>query len=574
MFSKLSIIFFLVLTFLVALIVFFSYSTIRTHYLDKSKNDLLKYNRLIQDKLNFISNIDSDNQELILNLDSLASFLKIRITLIRENGDVIYDSDEDYNKMENHLSRPEVKEALTKSVGYNLRKSNTVNEEMFYVAKLYKNQENVFFIRNSFFVKEMNLLLKNVRNEMLEIAILVYLLSLIILLIFSKKLTKPLKTLSFISQKVASGDFSLKTNLKVNDEIGELAKNFNDMTSQLNKLFKKVNIQKEELNSIISNIQEAILLINNKGKIILVNDTLLKWLNQGNILGQNIRDVINEKKLIKFVEKSLKQKRDRSKEFEIDGKYYLCSVSYMKIKDEMIVLLHDYTELKKLELIKKDLSINLSHELRTPLTAIKGFSETLQDYLTNDEAKRYTKIISKHADRLIVIVNELLELSELEETNTQLHYQNINILKLFNDVKELFIEKLKSNNLEFSINVEDEQLNVNADIFRIEQALINLIDNAIKYTDKGMINLSAFKEDNVTIIELEDTGKGIPDDELDRIFERFYIVEKSRARKVGASTGLGLAIVKHIINLHNGDINVESKLNVGTKFIIRLPDNN
>lgn len=520
MFSKLSIIFFLVLTFLVALIVFFSYSTIRTHYLDKSKNDLLKYNRLIQDKLNFISNIDSDNQELILNLDSLASFLKIRITLIRENGDVIYDSDEDYNKMENHLSRPEVKEALTKSVGYNLRKSNTVNEEMFYVAKLYKNQENVFFIRNSFFVKEMNLLLKNVRNEMLEIAILVYLLSLIILLIFSKKLTKPLKTLSFISQKVASGDFSLKTNLKVNDEIGELAKNFNDMTSQLNKLFKKVNIQKEELNSIISNIQEAILLINNKGKIILVNDTLLKWLNQGNILGQNIRDVINEKKLIKFVEKSLKQKRDRSKEFEIDGKYYLCSVSYMKIKDEMIVLLHDYTELKKLELIKKDLSINLSHELRTPLTAIKGFSETLQDYLTNDEAKRYTKIISKHADRLIVIVNELLELSELEETNTQLHYQNINILKLFNDVKELFIEKLKSNNLEFSINVEDEQLNVNADIFRIEQALINLIDNAIKYTDKGMINLSAFKEDNVTIIELEDTGKGIPDDELDRIFER------------------------------------------------------
>jgi len=240
------------------------------------------------------------------------------------------------------------------------------------------------------------------------------------------------------------------------------------------------------------------------------------------------------------------------------------------MKNEVIILLHDISELNKLETIKKDFVINVSHELRTPLTAMKGFSETLLDELKDDETKRYAEIINRHTNRLIRIVNDLLLLSELEQTNNNILFEKIKISEIINNVYNLFLQKSNDKNIEMDKSIENPERIIEIDTFRFEQLLVNLIDNAFKYTDSGKISIISKEFNNNQVFCIQDTGVGIPDGDKDRIFERFYTVDKSRSRRVGG-TGLGLSIVKHIVLLHKGKIEIESELNKGTKFIITIP---
>ncbi len=234
-------------------------------------------------------------------------------------------------------------------------------------------------------------------------------------------------------------------------------------------------------------------------------------------------------------------------------------------------------ELKNAEIVKRDFATNVSHELRTPLTAIKGFAETLEDEV-DPKSRRHVDIIRVHTDRLITIVQDLLTLSEIEEKEANLEFEDVNIVELLENVKNLFTEKIIEKGLELKFVIDENIPHLKADSFKLEQMFINLIDNAVKYTEKGGITISikqvpeVLPQNEFVVFEIMDTGIGISEKYLIRIFERFFVVDKSRSRKLGG-TGLGLSIVKHIVQLHNGRITVESTPDTGSKFTVILPIN-
>jgi two-component system phosphate regulon sensor histidine kinase PhoR len=230
------------------------------------------------------------------------------------------------------------------------------------------------------------------------------------------------------------------------------------------------------------------------------------------------------------------------------------------------MVLHDITEMKQLQQIKSDLAVNVSHELRTPLTAIKGFTETLLDE-AGPTSQEYLKIIQRHTERLISMVNDLLVLSEMEE-KPKLALEDVDLYDFFTTLVAVYEPRIKRKGL--SLNVSCPSITIKADPFRLEQLLTNLIDNAMKYTEKGEISISAeLKEDNVNLM-VKDTGVGIPSEHISRIFERFYVVDKSRTRSIGG-TGLGLSIAKHIATLHGGIIEVTSTPYIGSTFTVSIP---
>jgi len=272
-----------------------------------------------------------------------------------------------------------------------------------------------------------------------------------------------------------------------------------------------------------------------------------------------------------LIRKVTEERKHRTEEIEFRDKHYLCSVTFLSSKEEMVAVLYDITDLKNLERMKKDFVANISHELRTPLTAIKGFVETLEE---EEDIKnvQYLEIIKRHTDRLMNIVNDLLLLSELEQAGTALEVEDVNLVSVVENILKVFEQGAKSKGIELKLIAGESMKAVQADPFKLEQMFINLLDNAIKYTEKGEVSISLRQEDLKSIIKIQDTGIGIPASHLPRVFERFYVVDKSRSKKLGG-TGLGLSIVKHIVLLHGGTIDVESSLGIGTKFTVILPKN-
>jgi two-component system phosphate regulon sensor histidine kinase PhoR len=472
--------------------------------------------------------------------------------------------------MENHKNRPEILGLSKSTIGNSIRHSNTVEEDMLYAARRVTINNKQYYLRTSFFVHKMNKLLFEVRAEIIEISVIVYLISILGLIFFIKNISNPIKQLSEASKKVAEGNFDVKVKIKSNDEIGDLSANFNNMAKRLKKLFYKVNSQKEQLDTLISEIQEGLVVLNSRGRIKMYNDSFTSLLKIDNLIGKKLTKLIDNGNLKDLLEEVISNSKSITREIEVGKRQYLCSTSWIKMKNEVIILFHDISEFHKLELIKKDFVINVSHELRTPLTAIKGFSETLIDEIENKEQKHYVEIISRHTNRLIRIVNDLLHLSELEQSTISLILEKTSVDVLLNNVYNLFLQKSIEKGIEFILLIENKERILEIDNFRFEQLLINLIDNAFKYTDKGKIKIISKELDDRQIFIIEDTGIGIPQNDINRIFERFYTVDKSRSRRVGG-TGLGLSIVKHIVLLHKGNIEIESEVNKGTRFIISIP---
>jgi two-component system phosphate regulon sensor histidine kinase PhoR len=230
-------------------------------------------------------------------------------------------------------------------------------------------------------------------------------------------------------------------------------------------------------------------------------------------------------------------------------------------------IIYDLFEVKRLEKIKKDFVANVSHELRTPLTAIKGYAETLENEIKNPESKRYLEIIVKNTERLINIVTDLLTLSRLEEKQKTMTFEDVDIGGTMKNTVKIFEQQAAAKKLGITLEVPDDLAAVSGDALKIEQVFVNLIDNAIKYTETGGVTIRAGNENGAVKIEISDTGIGIPPEHIERIFERFYVVDKSRSRKAGG-TGLGLSIVKHIMKLHGGTVTVQSAPAAGTKFTL------
>jgi len=567
LFFKIFLSFCLIILSLSILVFFFSFRTIKSHYITTLSLDLknlaytlkLKVLPLIEEK---------DFKRLDSLVKEIGKNIKTRITIIAPDGRVLADSEKDPHLMENHNDRPEVKQAKTEGFGKSLRFSTTVKEEMLYVAIPVKSKEKFLgVLRVSLFLKDINKLLNNLKNKIFGIVIFMTVLSLLGAFFFSKNLSYPLKELVSVSKKLADGDFSAKVKFKRKDEIGELAESFNKMSEELKQLFDNLTLKQEELNSIISSLEEGLLVLDKKGRIILFNESFKK-IAQINPEGKFWWEVLRNPEMGKLIEKAKKEERVSSEELELNGKVFLCSLVFIPSKEELIIVLHDITEFRKLEKIKKDFVVNVSHELRTPLTAIKGYVETLEEE-TKGNSKHYLDIIKKHTERLINIVSDLLLLSELEEKGLTQTGEEVNLEEIAKNVFKIFEQKVGEKGLKLNLICEDKSV-IKGDPFKLEQMFINLIDNAIKYTEKGEVSVFLRQTDKEIIVKVKDTGIGIPEEHLDRIFERFYVVDKSHSKKLGG-TGLGLSIVKHIVLLHNGKIDVESIPGKGTEFTITFP---
>jgi len=514
---------------------------------------------------------DGRFDELDTLVKKLGKQIQTRITVINSEGKVLADSEKNPKLMENHRNRPEIKQALEGRIGTTLRFSTTVTEEMLYVALPMKKDENISHIlRLSLFLRDIRGLLHTLRQNIFFTTFIIVTISLVGALVFSRNLSKPIIELNNASRRVAQGDFNVRVTLKNNDELKELADSFNDMTVQIRTLFSKLSYQKNNLNNIISSINEGLCVLDRKGKILINNLSFEKIVQNKSVNGKFYWEILREFAFRELIKKTRERKTNLVEEIQLDEKTYLCSVTFCS-KDELVVTLHDITKIKNLERTKKDFVLNVSHELRTPLTAIKGFVETMEENV-EEKNRYYLEIIKRNTNRVINIVGDLLILSKLEEKNICLELEEVNLKNLVENVLKIFSQRLKEKNIHLSFKTDENLSLIIADPFKLEQVFINLIDNAIKYTEKGEIQISLSQKDNSIVFKIADTGIGIPKDLLSTIFERFYVVDPSRSRKLGG-TGLGLSIVKHIVLLHNGKIEVKNIPGNGTAFIITLPVN-
>ncbi len=532
--------------------------------------------------------IAEDRREEIKSLaPEFGKKIGVRITVIAKDGVVIGDSEKDPASMENHAGRPEVIEAISKGTGKSKRYSTTIKKELFYVAVSLNDEKGrtEAIVRTALPLILIEKAFSSIKSKIIYIGLILTLFAIVLSLASTKAITKPLEEVIKVSQEIAKGNFNVS--IPISDNTGEIGKvnlALNRMAEKLDELFREVSLEKSQLETVLGAMSEGVMATASNGKVILINQALKDMFGiKDNVLGKPYWEVLRNREVTELVENVLKDKESRKKEISLfypTEKHYLANgIPLNSLETEAIVVLFDITEFKGLEKIKADFVANVSHELRTPLTAIKGYVETLEEgaYEKTDEKNHFLNIIKRHTDRLINIVSDLLLLSEIErkgfawEEETKTDFAEFNFNEIVHSSLEALRSKIAEKSLRVSLDIKEGLTLYRGDGFLLEQMCINLIDNAVKYTpESGTIGVGISRPDSHFIIEVSDTGIGIPKEHLPRIFERFYRVDKTRSRKIGG-TGLGLSIVKHIVIIHGGKIEVESEVGKGSRFIITLP---
>ncbi len=544
-----------------------SIDVIKEFYIENGKKELYRISLSLSEIF----------KELILRketqkIDSLCKRygerLSLRITVIGKDGKVLGDTYKDPKRMENHISRPEIQQAIKKGKGSSLRYSTTLDTYLLYSAIRIEEKGNVLgFLRISTFLKEINRALEKVKYKVLELVFFVFLCSSILAIFFSKTLTIPIEQMVEKVSRIADGDFKVRITRLRRGELGELGRKINDMAERIEQLFEKAKREKDELKNIIDLIPSGICILSDDGTVLLANKAFRDILRKDSIEGKQYWQTTDEPELNLLIQQFEKDQKDLVKEISISERSYLCSIK--GVDNKSFVLLQDITAFKEAERIKKDLVASVSHELKTPITVIKGYIEAILEMENDEEKRRYLEAAKRNTERMLNIIKDLLILHQIE-TEKKLDIEEVDIERLLNSIKEIFSSKIKEKGLFFKVEIDPDARFIRADQFRLEQALINLIDNAIRYTEKGGVKVKVVSEKKNIKIEVSDTGIGIPEEHIPHIFERFYVVDKSRSRKTGG-TGLGLSIVKHIISLHKGYIHVRSIPGKGTTFTVFLP---
>ena len=509
-------------------------------------------------------------------LDRLARDLgreaRVRITVIDAGGLVLADSEEDAARMENHALRPEVSSALAGKTGISSRFSSTVKRWMVYVAvPLVVSGRQGGVVRASSFREELDAAVLREGGDLAFFASLLFAACLLSALVISRTIASPLRDLAGVVSRFAAGDFGARLHLRRRDEVRELAESFNAMGERIQELFLENSARTQELDGIFSSVQEGIVLLDREGRIVRSNRGFEELAGRGPVVGRTLLETVGAPRLFELVRAARSSGQRQSEEIVVGERTLLCTVEMMAGREELIVLLHDMSDIRRLEAMKRDFVANASHELRTPLTTIRGSLEMLEGEPVGAEAARWVDAIRRNADRMAAIVEDLLLMSRLEAKGAVPSPEPVELGRIAAEVTGMFAHRAQSKGISLQLDVSDSLPRVTADPFLMEQMLVNLVDNALKYTEKGEVRVSCSAEGQGGVrIEVDDTGIGIPPEHLPRIFERFYVVDTSRSRKLGG-TGLGLAIVKHIVQSHSGTIDVESGVGRGTRFTVRLP---
>jgi len=556
---------------------------LKDFYLENTRENLEARARLV------VEQVDDYRPEARERIDAvcdrLGALSRTRLTVILPDGLVIGDSEKDPKTMDNHGDRPEIRAAYQGKVGMKTRYSYTLKKEMMYVAiGVFQAGELKGVVRASMPVPQIASVLGKLYRQIFASGIIAAVLAVLASLFISHRINRNLGEISVGARRFADGDLNYRFPHFDAEEIGALAETMNTMASQLSERIQTVTSQRNELEAVLSNMVEAVVVLDAEGHIIRINRAALQLFNLTSSQSENrdIFQVVRSAELHRFVKNAMSNIGSTEADIVFhDNTDRFLQAHGTKILDQkgkficLLIVLNDVTRLKRLENIRRDFVANVSHELKTPITSIKGFVETLRDGAIDDaeKSREFMSIVAKHADRLNAIIEDLLSLSRIEQNveKEQIQLESGLIKPVIKSAFLICNDKAKEKNIELFLECPDTtRASINPAI--LEQAVINLIDNAIKYSDEGSsIKVEVAKNDEAVAIRVIDTGCGIPEEHLPRIFERFYRVDKARSRKMGG-TGLGLAIVKHIVQAHHGRIDVESEVGKGSSFVIYLPE--
>ncbi|MGH2270473.1 ATP-binding protein [Anaerohalosphaeraceae bacterium U12dextr] len=513
---------------------------------------------------------------------------KTRITMIEPSGRVLGESDKDPQAMENHLNRPEIQQAMTGVVGFSERRpSATLKQRMMYVAvPIFQDTQVAAVVRTAMPLVEIEHAIGSLTQQVIRYAIVITAILVLVSLYFSWRLSRPLALLQQGARRFAQGQLTHKLDVVGPGEIAELAQAMNTMAQELNHRIEASTRQRNQQQAVFTAMLEGIIAFETEGKCLMLNTAAarLLQLDADKATGRTVGELIHNSELQLFVQNALRSPHS-AEQFILMPDADLRQDCYLQVRSSALldsenrhigalIVLNDMTRIYRLEQIRRDFVANVSHELKTPVTSIRGFIETLQDGAIHhpEDAKRFLGIIARQTDRLNSIIEDLLLLCELEQQGQSMHVPReiCSIREILNEVVELCRHKAAERNIRIQMTCPAElKASVNASL--LEQAVVNLVDNGIKYSNPDSeVTIAATAEHDRLVIRVQDKGCGIAAEHQNRIFERFYRVDKARSRQLGG-TGLGLAIVKHIVQYHKGSVSVQSTPGKGSTFTLSLP---
>ena len=505
---------------------------------------------------------------------------EVRITIIDMDGTVLGESEESPSDMENHKDREEVKKAMTGESASIVRRSSTLGMDYCYCAVPVRTDSFEGVLRVSVPLEELHALrLEYMRSTIFMLAIGVLLIAGLVIA-FTRFIADPIDEVIEAAGKIAEGSYGIRLKTRQNSQIGKLADSFNWMSGRLEAAVKELKDRNNELEAILRSMRNGVLAINGRDEILFYNDALMNLIgHRGDFLGESVYHLVRSSLIFDVIEK-VRESRDvicEEGQSRIMGEQYLRITGTVLNREKeqsrsVLLIIEDLTDVKKLENMRSDFVSNVTHELKTPLTSIRGFVDTLKQGAIKDEqyARKFLDIIDIEAERLYTLIQDILLLSEIE-SGSDYNIQDCDVNGIIDETLNLLQPKIEQKpevDVIFQPEPYIRPFPCNPD--RMKQLFINLIDNAVKNTEKGSVTVTCRVHNDHLMISVKDTGIGIPKEHLSRIFERFYRVDKGRSRKMGG-TGLGLSIVKHIVEMYEGDIFVSSEVGEGTEFIIKLP---
>lgn len=564
-------------------VAWYTTTTLRLFYREQTQEDLFIRARMVLDQVRS-SLIEHGEASIQGVVEPLGESSAARITVILPDGTVIGDSAENPLRMSNHADRPEVREALEGHVGQSDRYSATVRMDMLYFAlPLEIDGKIVGVVRTAMPLTRISQGMSYIYARVSITGVVVALVAAFMSLVISRRITHPLEEMKRGAERFARGEFGKQLPVADSEEIGALAEAMNQMAVQLEDRISTIDRQRNELEAVFSSMVEGVLAVDQEERIIGINQAAARLFKIDDLdaMGKKIREVIPNQDMTQVVASALSSQKPVEADVILKGpppRYLQAHGTVLRdsrgVTIGVLVVLEDITRMRNLEDIRRDFVANVSHELRTPITSIKGFVETLLDGAMHDpeDTRHFLDIIAKQSDRLNAIITDLLSLSRIERDEEQeaILLEETNL----RDILDLALQTCSSSASAKFISIEldcPSPIPVRANPQLIEQAVVNLVDNAVKYSDPHKpISVQVQTTESYVVIHVRDSGAGIEAEHLPRLFERFYRVDKARSRRLGG-TGLGLAIVKHIAQAHRGWVHVQSKVGEGSRFSIYLP---
>jgi two-component system, OmpR family, phosphate regulon sensor histidine kinase PhoR len=516
--------------------------------------------------------------------DEIGKTLALRVSVISEKGILLGDSELDAKGLlnaENHSNRPEVQDVLKTGEGKSVRYSSTIKKMFLYAALGFFQDGQKYIIRLAVPLSELQEISSRLKRLLYLSLLFAFVLSLLLGFVASKIISRPLEELSQTAKSIAQGDFSQKLTWHRADEMGALSQSINEMVEQMKLRIAEVMSNKSRLEAVFLSMFEGVMILDDHQTILLMNDRLREFLNVvQEPTGRRSIEIIRNIDVQNIIEKVLKlskplEPHELSVFLPEERILFVHATPVIREKkvEGAVLVFQDINELRRLEKIRQDFVANVSHELRTPVSTIKGYAETLLDGALDDQkhAREFVKIIYDDSERLAHLVNDLLDLSKIESGKIKLNAAPCSLFAIVDKVTSALQKIAKEKSIVFKNTIPKNFSAISADQTMLTQVFFNLVENAIKYNKLcGEVLISAGDKGSHIEVRVADTGMGIPEEDLPRVFERFYRVDKAHSRQLGG-TGLGLSIVKHIIQAHGGEVFVESKLNEGSIFVFTLP---